>query len=240
MVQLVDLAPTLYELAGVRPTGRPSGRSLAGLVGRAAPGGDGSAWAEGEAGERALYRREGGAFRSLLLVDPPVEAWNGRSLTFDAAAGELAFEARAFGVPRALRAAGPGGATHEQTIDTAWTRVRLALGKPGRVRLEVDGCGAPEGSSTRDAVCYGFQVRGVRPVRLELFDLAADPGQRHDLARREATATRSLARDLLAFRPQPRGSGAAAPVDAELAAQLQALGYAGHVEAARQAAAGQR
>ena len=241
VVQLVDLAPTLYELADLRPTGQPSGRSLARFVGRPAPAEDGSAWAEGEAGERALYRREGDAFRSLLLFDPPAEAWQGKSLSFDATAGDLAFEARAFGVPRVLRARGPGGAERAQPITLGWTPVRLALGEPGRVRVEVDGCSAPEGSHARDAICHGFQLRGLRPVRLELFDLAADPGQRRDLAHAQATTARTLTRELLAFRPQPRGSAAAVPLDAELAAQLEALGYAGQVDAARKpTAAAQR
>jgi hypothetical protein len=241
LVQLVDLAPTLYELAGLRVRARPSGRSLARFVGRRASGKDGTAWAEGEAGERALYRRDGNTFRSLLLFDPPAEAWQGRSLAFDAAGGSLAFEARAFGEPRVLRAREPGGVERTLPIDVDWTPVRLNLAAPGRVRLQVDGCSPPEGSSARDAICHGFQLRGVRPVRLELFDLGADPGQRRDLAHLQATTVRDLAHELLAFRPQPRGSAGQAPLDAELAAQLDALGYAGHVDAARQpAAAAQR
>ncbi|HXT52137.1 MAG TPA: sulfatase [Thermoanaerobaculia bacterium] len=237
VVQLVDLAPTLYKLADLRPTGQPSGRSLARFVGKSAPAEDGSAWAEGEAGERALYRRRGKDFRSLLLFDPPAEAWQGRSLSFDATAGDLAFEARAFGVPRVLRARGPGGAERTQTVEPSWTPVRLVLGEPGRVRVEVDGCSAPEEAHARDAICHGFQLRGVRPVRLELFDLTADPGQQRDLAHAQAAAARDLTRELLAFRPRPRGSSTAVPLDAELAAQLEALGYAGQVDAARRPAA---
>ncbi len=240
VVQLVDLAPTLYQLAGLRPTGRPSGRSLAGLVGRPAPAGEGAAWAEGEAGVRALYRQQGAAFDSLLLFDPPSDVWLGRRLLFDVAPGELAFQARAFGTSRMLQASAPGGAELSLPLATEWTPVRVPVAAAGRVRLEVDGCGPPAGASRRDVVCYGFQVRGVRPVRRELYDLTADPGQRHDLAPRHGDVTRRLTRALLAFRPQPRAAGATAPLDAELAARLESLGYAGQVQAVRPRPAPQR
>ena len=244
IVQLVDLAPTLYELAGLRPKETTSGTSRASLIGKPAPATDGTAWADGETGERALYRVRSGALESLLLFDPPSETWNSHSLTFDAAPGsagsELAFEARSFGAPRLLRARGPSVAEHAQPIATEWTPVRIPLSEAGRVRLEVDGCAAPPDSKRRDALCYGFQLRGLRPVRLELYDLAADPTQRHDLARTRHDDTRRLARDLLAFRPRPRAGTVESPLDAELAAQLEALGYAGQVRAAKPASGGGR
>ncbi|HXT19598.1 MAG TPA: sulfatase [Thermoanaerobaculia bacterium] len=244
IVQLVDLAPTLYDLAGLRPKEKTSGVSRAGLVGTPAPAAEGSAWAEGETGERALYRAHGGAVESLLLFDPPAESWTSRSLSFDIApgpgGGELAFEARAFGNARQLRVSGPAGAPYAQRIATEWTPVRLPLAAAGRVRLEVDGCAAPPGAKRRDALCYGFQLRGLRPVRMELYDLAADPAQRHDLARTRGDASRRLARDLLAFRPRPRAGAVESPLDAELAAQLEALGYAGQVRAAKGASGGRR
>ncbi len=244
IVQLVDLAPTMYELAGLRPKEATSGTSRAGLIGKEVPAEDGSAWADGETGERALYRARGGTLESLLLFDPPSDSWNSRSLTFDAvpasAGRELVFDARSFGAPRQLRARGPSAAEHAQKIATDWTPVRFPLAEAGRVRLEVDGCAAPPGSKRRDALCYGFQLRGLRPVRLELYDLAADPTQQNDLARTRNDATRSLARDLLAFRPRPRAGPVESPLDAELAAQLEALGYAGQVRAARPASGGER
>jgi arylsulfatase A-like enzyme len=233
VVQLVDLPPTLYELAGLRPGAASSGTSRAALVGTPSTAVDGAAWADGEAGERALYRARAGSLESLLLFAPPAESWFSKSLSFDAPRGELAFEARAFAAARLLRARGPAGVQLAQPIATEWTPVRLALAEGGRVRLEVNGCATPPGSRHRDAVCHGFQLRGLRPVRLELYDLAADPGQRHDLARQRDDDTRRLARDLLAFRPRPRAGPLESPLDAELAAQLEALGYAGQVGGAQ-------
>jgi arylsulfatase A-like enzyme len=70
VVQLVDLAPTLYELAGLPFRGRPSGRSLARRIGvpsRDDDGRRGAARALGETGEQALYRRDGIRVESVLL-----------------------------------------------------------------------------------------------------------------------------------------------------------------------------
>ncbi len=71
IVGLVDLAPTLYELARVRPGGQPTGRSLSRLVGSPAPPLPGTAMADSEDGSRAIYRGDGRALESLLLFDPP-------------------------------------------------------------------------------------------------------------------------------------------------------------------------
>lgn len=68
VVQLVDLAPTLYQLARLQPTGRLSGISLARLLGSADPSAPGDAWMEGPPG-RALYRGHHRDLRSLLLLD---------------------------------------------------------------------------------------------------------------------------------------------------------------------------
>jgi arylsulfatase A-like enzyme len=67
----VDLAPTLYELARVKPGDEPTGTSLARLLGRPAAPLSGSAWADNEGGERALYRGEQKALESLLVFNPP-------------------------------------------------------------------------------------------------------------------------------------------------------------------------
>lgn len=74
VVGLVDLAPTLYELARVPHGGRPTGESLAGLVGSPAPPQPGEALADNDEGSRAIYRGaggDGGELESLLLFDPP-------------------------------------------------------------------------------------------------------------------------------------------------------------------------
>lgn len=77
IVGLADLAPILYELAELKPGGRPTGSSLARLLGTPAPPRPGTALADNEDGSRAIYRGAGGAggdgrgLESLLLFDPP-------------------------------------------------------------------------------------------------------------------------------------------------------------------------
>jgi arylsulfatase A-like enzyme len=224
VVQLTDLAPTLYELAALRPQGSPSGRSLAGLLGRAAAPGDGIAWADGEEGERATYQRREGGLQSLHLFAPTSQL-AGRRLLFDAPGGELTLQVRAHQVPRRLRVSSEGRELTTVELGDDWQPLRVVLPAGGaRVQLSVDGCVRQEARRS-DPLCHGFELRGARPHRVELYDLLADPGQRHDLSRREPRATRALLRELLAFRPQARAGAHSAPLDAELEASLQALGY---------------
>lgn len=66
VVQLMDLAPTLYELARLEPKGKPTATSLARLIGRSSPPRPGKAFAENMGDERALYKGEREELESLL------------------------------------------------------------------------------------------------------------------------------------------------------------------------------
>jgi arylsulfatase A-like enzyme len=211
VVELVDVAPTLYELGGLRPRGRPSGESLVPLLGRrghAAPAPPGSAFAETE-GARALYRGAGEELESLLLFDPPPGTWFPRRIAFDAPPGELELAARAVAPSRLVAWRGDAQVA-EAALTRGWRRLRLPPGG-GRLRLESE-AGA-------------FQVRGARLTRVELYDLRRDPGQRREVTAERPRAARSLLRDLLAFDPEPVASASRQPLDPELEATLRALGY---------------
>lgn len=228
LVGLSDLAPTLHALARLAPRQPPSGRSLARLLQGPArpPAAEASVWAEAGNGARALYRQEAGSIRSLLLSDPPAEGWMGRRLVFDTAGGELRFAARAYRVPRTIRVRAGEAELAPLALAPHWQPVALRLpSRVTRVSFEADGCASPEGGGARDPQCFAFQLRGVRPMRIELYDLAADPGQRRDLSTTESRETRRLLRELAAFRPQARAGPAAAPLDPELVESLRALGY---------------
>lgn len=224
VVQLTDLAPTLYQLAGIQPSGRPSGASLAPLLGRAQPPTPGSAWIEGPQG-RALYRGAAADLRSLLLFDPAAEDWLGRRIAVEVAAAPLRFEARSFRVPRRLAVRQGDTELLAVGLTEAWTPIRLDPAAAGRLLLEADGCVAPDPSARADFRCFGFQTRGLPLTRLELYELAADPGQRHDLSRTHPEAARGLLRDLLAFDPAPMAAPSSSPLEPELAERLRALGY---------------
>jgi arylsulfatase A-like enzyme len=225
IVQLIDLAPTLYELARVRPARRPSGVSLARLVGRQAPSPPGSAWAEAQDGMRAVYRGGHGGLRSLLLFDPPAQNWFSRRVAFDAPGGTLALDARSYARRRRLivrREAGPIAAAD---LAPAWAPVRATLAAPERVVLEADGCTEPEDEgSPAEPRCYAFQVKGRHLTRIELYDVSRDPRQRRDLFREQPGAARALLRELVAFNPRPVAAATAPPLDPGLEQSLRALG----------------
>ncbi|MFL6196843.1 MAG: sulfatase [Thermoanaerobaculia bacterium] len=222
IVQLIDVAPTFYELARLQPGRRPTGVSLAGRLGRAAEPKTGTAWAETQGGIRAVYRGEQRNLESLLLFDPPAEEWLARRVVFDAHGGPLAFEARA-PEPRRLALRRGDETLAEVPLTAEWTPVRLADVPPGRLRLEADGC--TEAGDRREVQCQSFQVRGIRLTRIELYDVAKDPAQLRDLSHERSRSMRALLRDLVAFNPAPVATASAPPLDPELEKSLRALGY---------------
>ncbi|HYG61042.1 MAG TPA: sulfatase-like hydrolase/transferase, partial [Thermoanaerobaculia bacterium] len=228
VVQLVDLAPTLYELARVQPKGKPTGTSLAGLLGSPAAPRPGSAWMEGF-GARAVYRGEQRRLDSLLLFDQPEGTWVSRSVAVDTPGGrELSFQARSYQEPRRLTVRQGDAVLAEVALTPEWTPVRLPLPNPGRLRLEADGCAvaAPEREHDKwDVRCQAFQVRGLRLSHVEVYDVSQDPGQRRDLSRERTRETRMLLRDLLAFNPKPVAEATTQELDPELEKNLRALGY---------------
>jgi arylsulfatase A-like enzyme len=226
VTQLVDVAPTLYELARVHPKGHPSGVSRARLVGQAAPPEAGTAWSEAFDGQRALYRGEAKKLASLLVFDPPAETWFSRRLVFDTSGGPLAFEAHSYEKARHLVVRQGNQVLTRATLVPDWAPLQVATAGPGRLTLEDDGCELPGSDEPgQELACYGFQTRGLRPARIELYDVARDPAQRQDVSRKEGRAMRDLLRDLVAFQPRPVAAAGKAPLDPELEKSLRALGY---------------
>lgn len=225
VVQLVDLAPTLYALAGLTPRQRPSGVSLAARIGRPSPPTPGTAWGEAFSGMRALYRGAHDRLSSVLVFDPPPGTWFIRRVSFDDAARDLAFQARSFREPRQLTVRQGENVLARVTLKPEWTPIQLALPGPGRVRLEADGCAPLESDAHADPRCQSFQIQGLRLARTELYDVARDPQQTLDLARQRAVVARAMLRDLLAFQPAPVAAATARPLDAELEKNLRSLGY---------------
>jgi arylsulfatase A-like enzyme/Flp pilus assembly protein TadD len=80
----------------------------------------------------------------------------------------------------------------------------------------------------------------VQAPRRELYDLAADPAARRNLAEARGAVADRIAAQIEAFRGRTSGGEPAAgrPVDPELAEKLAALGYVGGAAVSRTAAAG--
>jgi arylsulfatase A-like enzyme len=225
VVQLIDLAPTFYELARLKPRGRPSGVSLAPLVGSPSPPVPGTAWSEANGGERSVYRGERSRLDSLLLFDPAAEDWLPRRVWFDSHGGPLAFQARSFLEPRLLTVRRGNQSLRQVTLVPDWTPVQIVDPGPGRLLLEADGCADDPEAPRREPSCHSFQVRGLRLTRIELYDVSRDPGQLRDVSRERMRTTRALLKGLAAFRPRPVAKATTAPLDPELERSLRALGY---------------
>jgi arylsulfatase A-like enzyme len=247
MVESVDLAPTLYELAGLRPTGRPSGVSVARVLGTTVEAGRGLgrtlAYAENGGKQKALWRRTGTSLLHLLTFDLSPDRWFPRRLLVDAAKEELTFEARSYEGSQTLTltAVEPGGDGGKEArarplrsvaVGPEWTPVRAELPPlpEGRAkhRLELEGerCTVPEEvRKLRLWRCHGFQVRGLPLGRVELYDLLEDPRERRDLSYRRDAPTRPLLRFLRELRFLPRAAAGREELDEEAERNLRALGY---------------
>ncbi|HKV09302.1 MAG TPA: hypothetical protein VJ725_14255, partial [Thermoanaerobaculia bacterium] len=145
---------------------------------------------------------------------------------FDAPGDELELEARSFEEPRRLVVRQGEEVLAEVALTPEWTPVRIGTEDPARLVLEADGCGVPGGAEARrDEECHAFQVRGLRLARIELYDVSRDPQQLRDLSRERTRSTRTLLRDLMAFKPVPVAAAGAVPLDPELEESLRSLGY---------------
>jgi arylsulfatase A-like enzyme len=166
IAQLIDLAPTFYELSGVKPKRRPSGVSLAPRIGRPSPAPSSStAWGETMGGERSVYRGDHGKLESLLLFDPPLEDWLPRRVAFDSRGGSLAFQARSFLEPHRLIVRRGEEVLQQLTLVPDWGPVQVSSPGPGRLILEADGSssttsrGIPARSATSPGSRRGTPAR---------------------------------------------------------------------------------
>lgn len=137
------------------------------------------------------------------------------------------------GVPSGRRVAGPA-----RTVDLMPTVLgRLGLSTPGGL----DGADLLAGAQPRDsyaetlyprslgwAPLHSLRVRSLKYIeapRPELYDLAADPGEAHDLAAERPAEAARLRQALTALRHGDRPETPRA-ADPETAERLRALGYA--------------
>jgi hypothetical protein len=111
------------------------------------------------------------------------------------------------------------------TLLPDWAPVQITSPGPARLSLEADDCVEDPEVKRREWDCHSFQVRGVHFTRIELYDVAKDPGQTRDVSREQSRSTRTLLRDLMAFKPTPAGKVSTPPLDPELEESLRALGY---------------
>lgn len=236
LVETVDLAPTLLELAGIEASEAFSGRSLVGdLRGDRREDATSQAYAEvlEEERVRTLMARAPRAFLQLLLVEPepdPVGPWIRDAFTFDTEESTLEFEAHSFHDPRRVHVTVDGSPLSVIELGPDWQPVVLEL--PGgrrrirRVGLQADGCISPAAvRESTDDRCLAFQTRGLEPMRHELYDLRDDPGAQTDLFREREKLRRRLSERLAAMQWNSRAEPGQQELSEEDEAALRALGY---------------
>ncbi|MEE8138541.1 MAG: hypothetical protein V3T81_06690, partial [Thermoanaerobaculia bacterium] len=234
LVELVDLSPTLYELAGIEQPEGFAERSQADYL--KVPDSRLADEAYGETLDRdtmkTLFREQDGSVYQIILFEPLADlggTWISSSVRFDASRAELEFEAQSFHAPRTVRVLSAGEEVAAFDLATNWQPVRLTLPPEavGReVVLSTPDCASPlELGVGHDPRCLSFQVRGLRLRRTELYDLGADRLAQRDLARQSHDLHRSLLRRLAGYRFTPVAESRSRELSEETLETLQALGY---------------
>jgi len=233
VVQSIDIAPTLYDLARLAPPARVSGTSLVPYLAGARAPLRREAYAEAFAsGDRAVYQARGDDLYQLIVRRPAMEAgaaWVSRSLSFDWPGGSEGVAVRGYQQPRRLRIAVDETPLTEITLEpNRWTNLPLAgvaHDPPSRVLLDADGCLAPSSlSDSTDDRCLAFQIRGTTAQRRELYDIRRDPTEVRDLSRVSRDLGREIEQALESYHWQ-RPTPATKDLEPALRERLRALGY---------------
>jgi hypothetical protein len=234
LVELVDVLPTLAEIAGFALPGPVSGESFAPLL---VAGGErlaGRAFAQDEIlafRVRTVLLPVAGRLHQLYFSRAVQERdgfWAAREVRFDAKVPVLDFRAVAYHRPRRVSvfASGRRVATLEVGLDWRRFRVELPPATKQRVVLATDGCESPlELGLGGDRRCLSFKLDGLDLAELRLFDLAADPAAAVDLSTERPDLVRTLARELNLYPEVARHPAGGAELTEEQIRELKALGY---------------
>jgi arylsulfatase A-like enzyme len=234
VVQSIDIAPTLLELAGIDPLEAATGASLVPLL-QGERHSRTIAYAEvleSYLQESLVERREAGM---LQLVETTVRgerggAWITRRAEIDWSEPVLELSLASFHRPRKLAVTVDGELLTTLEVGTSWSRrtIELPAGGPlpHRVELTTPGCDSPQAlGMSEDARCLSIKVRGLELRRSELFDLGTDPGAREDLSRTRPKRSAELAAELAEREWESLAPPVMEDLGSEEAEALRALGY---------------
>ncbi len=234
LVQLVDLLPTLVDLAALDLPDPVAGVNLTPWLTRPDLPLERVGWAENDVPggrERSVLARRDGATWQLLhaALDSDADGtWVSRRVQFSAPGGRLDFDALAFGSPRTIEVRVDDVLHDRLDLGTDWSARSLQIPGKGRRRIELatpDCAIASTVGPWNDDRCLSFKVRGLPLDRIELYDLDSDPLAQRDLVSTESRRMRGLISELEAVVHRPVAkAGQAALTDAQVR-QLRALGY---------------
>jgi len=232
-VSLVDLAPTLAELAGLVPQDSLAGRSLVPYLGGSQPPEDRFSYAELDDLRylRALVGEVDGVRYQLLVESgkPDDEGtWVAETIEFDAFGPQLALRSRSFDQPRrvVVRSNGQVVGTWEVTPD--WEHFAVDLPATGlqRIELETSGCSRPvDLGESDDSRCLGVIMQGPPLIVARLFDLDQDPMAWVDVSRDLPLVTKRMVRELQGMQMTAVGSASHKALSEQERLELRDLGY---------------
>lgn len=234
LVQSIDIAPMLLDMAGLTFAEERTGRSLVPHLAGAAEAAESEAYAEAFMSEdRTILHRGPRGFFQLVRHQPNMAAengfWVGDELTFESLEPRVEFEAVSYYEPRSLTVEVAGDRVGVFEIGTGWTEVAFdvpaADAKPA-VRFTTSSCDSPaELGLGADSRCLAFKMRGYVPATTELFDVESDPEQVEDLSRAEPGLHADLLRRLESLVLETVASGETLDLNPALERRLRALGY---------------
>ncbi len=235
LVQSIDLAPTLYELAGLEPVDRMSGESLVPLLtGSAERRPRRIAYAEvfDQENQKTLIEAADGRlvqYLTSLVIGEPGGTWATRRAVLDIEEPRLDLRLVSFHEPREIEVRVDGEPLSTLSVGTDWRTFPIDLSpdrERRRVVLSTADCGVPMwlglGADTR---CLSFKLQGAEIRRSELFDLDLDPEARTDLSAERRELFARLANDLRAYRWEVHAAPSEEKPSSETVERLKALGY---------------
>jgi hypothetical protein len=234
LVESIDLAPTLYDIAEIEGLIGVSGRSLVPMIGGAVEQVRDYAVSQSVAGDRGLIAVSDDHMVHLLSVrpgtEPGAQAGAASFLRLRVPRGRLSFRATAFLNPVNLGLIADGVKLRDVGLEAGrWKRIEEPLpdgAGTALIELVADSCHPiPQSIARGGRRCRSFSVRGLPIKRFELYDLTSDRGETVDLSVDEPALVSRLVDRLSGLRWQQVAPIRDDPIDKELEDQLGALGY---------------
>ena len=235
VTQTVDLAPTLYELAGI--AGPPvSGESLVPRLKRAALPSRERGFSEAEifwGVSKSIVEADEGRLDQLVFFGRELGIngfWSTGEIRFESFASRLEFQAVTLAEPRRVEVLAGGRPVATLTMPPRWQSYAVDLpGREGEKRdvvMRSSTCTVPKDIGFADDTrCLSFKLKGMPLDRFELFDLARDPLAQHDRSFADAGRARALLRALAEYRHRSAHPVGKRELSESQIRELKALGY---------------
>ncbi|MCZ6507887.1 MAG: sulfatase [Acidobacteria bacterium] len=232
-VSLVDVAPTLVELAGLPELEGIPGRSLVPYLHDPLLRQNRLSYAEIEEVPylRSLFGEVDGRRYQLLVDQIKADtggAWVQDSAALDFFGSPLEMRSRSYHEARRVTVRVDGEVVDTLEVTPQWRTFVIDLPGDGlqRIELESDGCVRPSSiDESGDTRCLAFIVQGPPLATARLFDLVQDPGASRDVSRSRPLVVRRMMRELEARQWAAVGGVKTRELSAEDKRRLRALGY---------------